>query len=151
MDNNVLACPHGVDQMQDMIGHDVKIDFNQGLDARLIDNRIADILSRLKWIRVIRMSCDTDAMLETVKDAIQRLQDHGIKPYKVFVYLLVQDVVSAEKRALALRDLGVEVFAQPYRDFENNTEPAQDLKRLARWVNRKAIFKSTKSFAEYRR
>ena len=149
MDNNVLACPHGVDQMQDMIGQDVRIDFNQGLDARLIDDHIADILSRLKWIRFIRMSCDTDAMLEVVTGAIRHLQDHGVKPYRVFVYLLVQDVVSAEKRAVALRDMGAEVFAQPYRDFTNNTEPAHDLKRLARWVNDKAIFKTVPTFAEY--
>lgn len=131
MDNNVLACPHGIEQMRDMIGEDVRIDFNQGLDARLIDDDIADVLSRLKWIRFIRMSCDTDAMLEVVTGAIRRLQDHGVKPYRVFVYLLVQDVASAERRALALRDIGAQVFAQPYRDFENNTEPAHDLKRLA--------------------
>ena len=151
MDNNVLASSHGIAQMCDMIGEDVRIDFNQGLDARLIDDDVADVLSRLKWIRFIRMSCDTDAMLDVVVRAIERLRNRGVKPYRVFVYLLVQDVESAERRALALRDVGAEVFAQPYRDFENNTEPAHDLKRLARWVNHKAIFKTVKTFAEYSR
>ena len=150
MDNNVLACPHGTEQMRDMIGQDVQIDFNQGLDARLIDDAVADVLSRLKWIRFIRMSCDTDAMLETVLGAISRLQQHGVKPYRVFVYLLVQDVKSAENRAIALRDVGAEVFAQPYRDFTTNAEPARELKRLARWVNRKEIFKTVKAFSDYK-
>ena len=149
MDNNVLACPHGVEQMKDMIGKKVRIDFNQGLDARLITPEIAEILSKLKWIRSIRMSCDTDSMLDVVLTAIKRLQDCGVKPYRVFVYLLVQDIESAERRAVALRDVGADVFAQPYRDFVNNTEPSEELKHFARWVNHKAIFKTVKEFADY--
>ena len=151
MDNNVLACPHGVEQMIDMIGKKVRVDFNQGLDARLITPEIADILSRLKWIRQIRMSCDTDAMLDVVLTAIKRLQDCGVKPYRVFVYLLVQDIESAERRALALRDVGADAFAQPYRDFTNNTEPDEELKRFARWVNHNAIFNTVPRFADYKR
>lgn len=151
LDNNVLACMHGIEQMISMIGHDVRIDFNQGLDARLIDNDVARILSMLKWIRHIRMSCDTDAMLEVVLAAIERMKKHGVKPYRVFVYLLVQDIQSAEHRAITLRDAGADVFAQPYRDFENNIEPTADMKALARWVNHKAIFNSVKTFAEYKR
>ena len=65
------------------------------------------------------------------------------------MYLLVQDITSAERRAIALRDIGAEVFAQPYRDFENNVEPTKEMKSLARWINRKAIFKSVRTFSEY--
>ena len=149
MDNNVLACPHGLDQIRDMAGEDVRVDFNQGLDARLITPEVAALLARLKWIRFIRMSCDTDAMLPVVLEAVRLLEAEGIKPDRVFVYLLVQDMDSAERRALALRDGGVEVFAQPYRDFEHNIEPTTEQKRFARWVNRKQIFKTVKTFSDY--
>lgn len=151
MDNNVLACDWGIEQMEDMIGEDVRIDFNQGLDARLISSEVAQIISQLKWKRFIRMSCDTDAMLDTVIDAVRRLAHYGVKPYRVFTYLLVQDVKSAEFRANELRKEGVEVFAQPYRDFENNIEPTKEQRDFARYVNHKAIFKSVPTFAEYRR
>ena len=150
MDNNVLACEHGINQIKDMIGQDVRVDFNQGLDARLITPEVAELLSKLKWIRFIRMSCDTDAMLDVVLRAIHLLEKNGVKPYRVFVYLLVQDVASAEKRALALRKAGAEVFAQPYRDFEKNIEPTREQKAFARWVNRKEIFKTVQSFSEYK-
>ena len=150
MDNNVLACAHGLGQIEDMIGQDVRVDFNQGLDARLITDDVAKLLAGLKWIRFIRMSADTDAMLEKVLAAIDRLRARGVKPYRVFVYLLVQDVESAERRAVALREIGAEVFAQPYRDFMSNAEPPREFRDLARWVNRKAIFKTVKTFAEYR-
>lgn len=142
MDNNVLACSHGLRQLENMIGADVRIDFNQGLDARLIDGDAADVLARLKWIRFIRMSCDTDGMLETVAEAVARLNRCGVPAHKVFCYLLVQDIDSALRRANRLRDIGVEVFAQPYRDFENKVEPSREMKKFARWVNRKAIFKT---------
>lgn len=149
MDNNVLACPHGIEQMRQMAGENVRIDFNQGLDARLITPEIAELLSRLKWIRFIRMSCDTDAMLDVVLRAIRLLDNNGVKPYRVFVYLLVQDINSAERRAIALRDAGAEVFAQPYRDFEHNIEPTAEQKAFARWVNMKGIFKQCARFADY--
>ena len=95
------------------------------------------------------MSCDTDAMLDVVLRAIERLGTYGVKAYRIFVYLLVQDIASAEKRALALKNAGAEVFAQPYRDFMNNTEPDKELKKFARWVNHKAIFKTVERFADY--
>lgn len=150
MDNNVLACNYGIKQMRSMIGEEVKIDFNQGLDARLITPEVAEIISRLKWIRMIRMSADTDQMLEVVIDRIRLLEKYGVKPYRVFVYVLTKDIPSAEKRCLALKEIGAEPFAQPYRDFENNTEPTLEQRRFARWVNDKAIFKSTNTFADYK-
>lgn len=150
MDNNVLACQHGLEQIEDMGGENVRVDFNQGLDARLITDDAAAMLSKLKWIRFIRMSADTDAMLDVVLTAIDRLEKHGVKPYRIFVYVLVQDIGSAERRVLALREIGANPFAQPYRDFATNAEPTLVQRDFARWVNRKAIFKTTKSFSEYR-
>lgn len=151
MDNNVLACPHGIEQMKDMIGQKIRIDFNQGLDARLIDDDVADIISRLRWIRFVRMSADTDAMLDIVLKAIERLKRRGMNAGRIFVYVLVQDVDSAERRCIALREVGANPFAQPYRDFTTNKEPPDELKRLARWVNDKAIFKTVERFADYKR
>ncbi len=151
MDNNILACPHGVEQLESMVGQKVRIDINQGLDARLITDDISELLSRLKWIRFIRMSCDTDAMLPVVLAAIEKLKRHGVPASKVFVYTLVQDIESAERRVLALRAAGADPFAQPYRDFEKNLPPTDEQRAFARWVNHKAVFKTVKSFADYRK
>lgn len=147
MDNNVLASEYGIEQMKLMVGQDVKIDFNQGLDARLITDEIAELLSQLKWIRFIRLACDTSQMIPILEQAVQRLGKYGVKPYRVFVYTLIQDIDEAYQRIKALDKLGVEPYAQPYRDFETNyVNP--DHKRLARWCNHKAIHKTIK-FEEY--
>lgn len=150
MDNNVLAHEWGLKQIEDMGGKNVRVDFNQGLDARLITDNVAQMLARLKWINYIRMSADTDAMLDVVLTAIDRLGKYGVKPYRVFVYVLIQDIESGERRVIALRDVGANPFAQPYRDFTTNAEPPQEQRDLARWVNHKAIFKTVPTFAEYR-
>ena len=91
------------------------------------------------------------SMLDVCLDAIDRLKARGIKPYRVFTYLLVRnDIRDAEIRATALRHAGVDVFAQPYRDFENKVEPTQEMKDFARWVNRKEIFKTVDNFKDYK-
>ena len=149
MDNNILACPFGIEQMRDMIGHDIRVDFNQGLDARLITEDVAEILGKLKWIRFVRMACDTDAMLDTVLEKADMLEKYGVKRHRLFVYCLVRDIPSAEKRCIALRDAGMSPFAQPYRDFEANKPPTKEAAAFARWVNHKAAFKSCKTFSEY--
>lgn len=77
MDNNVLACPWGVEQLESMVGQDVRIDTNQGLDSRLVTPEIAKILSKLKWIRFIRTACDTDASMESVGRMIELLNMGG--------------------------------------------------------------------------
>ena len=60
MDNNVLASDYGLQQIEKIIRLGLRVDFNQGLDARLVTDAIARLLARLKWmkrIREIRVSC----------------------------------------------------------------------------------------------
>lgn len=142
LDNNVLASEHGLSQIEDMGGRKIWVDFNQGLDARLITPEIAAMLKRLRWIKYIRVACDTDEMIPIVEQAVTYLREAGSKT-QIFSYVLVKDIDSALKRALALREMGVNPFAQPYRDFDGH-EPNADLKRFARWVNHKAIFKTVR-------
>lgn len=149
MDNNILACDHGLSEIQSMIGENIKVDFNQGIDARLITDEVAEMLSKLHWIRFIRMAADTDAMLDTTLEAIRRLNKYGVNPSKIFVYVLTQDVESAERRCIALREIGANPFAQPYRDFSSSNPPPKILREFARWVNRKEIFKTVQTFHEY--
>lgn len=149
MDNNVLACDHGLQQIEDMGGQPVWVDFNQGLDARLITPEVAKLLARLHWIRFVRMSCDTLAMLPVVIDAARSLVDAGVAPSRLWCYVLVQDVATAHKICMTLDLWGITPFAQPYRDYEGG-EPTEEQKHFARWVNCKQLFNSC-TWAEYDR
>ena len=79
MDNNILACEYGIAQLESLIGSGYAIDLNQGMDARLVDERIAGILARLKWIRFIRFSCDQIPQIEAIERAAELLAQHGKK------------------------------------------------------------------------
>lgn len=152
MDNNVLASPHGIAQIEDMgNAGSVRVDFNQALDARLIDENVARLLARLRWIEFVRVSCDTPQTLKQAERAANLLIDAGIPKWRLFCYALVQDDLGeAEERVLALTRYGYNVFAQPYINFDDGYVSPQS-KAFARWCNRKAIFKSCKSFDEYKR
>ena len=84
MDNNVLACEHGINQIEDMVGKDVRIDFNQALDARLITPEIAKLLAGVKWIKYVRLACDTSAMLPVIEKAVGYLLDAGIPKWRLW-------------------------------------------------------------------
>lgn len=142
MDNNVLASDFGLEQIEKIIDLGCKVDFNQGLDARLITDEIASMLSRVKWIRHIRFSCDTLQCINQLKKAISLLNKHGVKNYKIFVYVLVQNVYDADKICDIMKKLGVTPFAQPYRDYDN-TPPTPEQMLFANYVNQRAAFMST--------
>ncbi len=141
LDNNVLASSHGLQQIEELGHEKLWVDFNQGLDARLISLETAALLARLHWIRFVRMSCDTVEMLPVVEQAAAYMREAGVAPSRFWAYMLVQDVAEAERRAVALDKMGVTPFAQPYRDYDGG-DSTHLQKRFAEWVNKKSVFKS---------
>lgn len=118
MDNNILACTHGIEQLESLIGSRYQIDLNQGIDARLVTDEIANILSKLKWIRFIRFSCDQKAQIEPIQGTIELLSKHGIRPYRIFIYLLItEDIEDAAYRVEQLKKYkAINLYAQPERN-----------------------------------
>ncbi|MDE5883995.1 MAG: radical SAM protein [Oscillospiraceae bacterium] len=127
MDNNILACEYGINQLESLIDSGYKIDLNQGMDARLVDDRIAKILSQLKWIKYIRFSCDTTAQIAAIENAAGLLMKYGIKPYRLFIYLLVtKDIENAAYRVEQLKKLkGITIYAQAERNERIGIVPNQ--------------------------
>lgn len=150
MDNNILASEYGIEQLESMIGSGYAIDLNQGMDARLVDDRIAGILARLKWIRFIRFSCDQTAQIEPIMRTAELLEKHGKKPYNLFIYLLVtKDVENAAYRVEQLKKLkGVSIYAQPERNERKGIIPNDLQKEFAqRYVYGRSYLKE--SWPEY--
>ena len=85
-----------------MGGVSVWVDFNQGLDARLITPETAKMLARLHWIRFIRMSCDNSEMLPVVEQATAYLREAGAAPSRFWAYVLVRSIEDAHQRVFAL-------------------------------------------------
>lgn len=140
-DNNVLASQYGLSQIEKIIKLGIKVDFNQGLDARLITPEIAGLLAHVKWLSPVRLACDTEAMIEPVIKATKLLREAGCTPSNYFVYVLVDNISDAHKRVEILKKYKLDPFAQPFRD-QSGKDSDPRLKDFARWVNHKATFKS---------
>ncbi len=128
MDNNILACNYGIEQLASLIGSGYAIDLNQGMDARLVDERIAAILAKLKWLKYIRFSCDQIPQIEAIGKTVDLLQKQGVKPYRIFVYLLVtKDVNNAAYRVEQLKRLGgITIYAQAERNARQSILPNRE-------------------------
>ncbi len=84
---------------------------------------------------------DANTLALCLKEMEQEDGEAGISKSRFWAYLLVQDVEDAKDRAVALKRMGVEPFAQPYRDYDGG-EPTQLQKQFAHWVNQKSVFHS---------
>lgn len=127
MDNNILAIDYGIKQLESMIGSGYRIDLNQGIDARLVTPEIADIFSKLEWIRHIRFSCDQRSQIEPVRRAIELLGERGVKPYRIFIYVLVRkDIEDAAFRVEALKGYkNINLYGMPERNERLGIIPNQ--------------------------
>jgi hypothetical protein len=148
MDNNVLASDHGISQIEKIIKLRIKVDFNQGLDARLIDNAMAKLLSKVRWYPEIRLACDTMSMIEPVRKAVSFLRWHNTSPPKYFCYVLSKDYDTTLKRVKFLKSIYVDPFVQTLRNKDNSFIPSKRCMNLKRWVNKRQIYR-TCAFEDY--
>lgn len=93
------------------------------------------------------MACDTKSQLPYIIKAVEKFKSLGISPSRIFVYTLIRDFEDSLFRINEMKKLGVNPFAQPYLDFDK-PDIKNWQKDLARWTNRKELFKSM-DFKDY--
>lgn len=145
MDNNVLASDYGLQQIEKIVSMGVRVDFNQGLDARLVTDDIAQLLARVKWMNCIRFGCDTPGQIAECERATALIDKYGYKGEYFFYCILMNDFKEAFNRVNHWRKRGRRFlpYAQPYRDLNNPHQIIpQWQKDLAGWVDKKWIFRS---------
>lgn len=164
MDNNILATgDYAVRQLKKIIDRGYRVDFNQGLDARLVNDEFARLLAKVKWLDNgrIRFGCDTQKQIEECERAISLINSYGFKG-KYFLYTMIGGKSDFKesftrvnywwKRSQEIRARhGQQIYpyAQPYRDPSNPHQLIpQWQKDMARWVNKKTHFVAH-SFGEF--
>ena len=143
MDNNVLACDYGLSQLEKIAERGYHVDFNQGLDARLVTPDVARLLARVRWIKRIRFGCDTPAQIVECERAIQLVRQAGYKG-EFFLYCILIDFAESYHRLNYWRKYKyVLPHAQPYRDLNNpHQRIPQWQKDMAHWADRKELYRS---------
>jgi hypothetical protein len=145
-DNNFLASPKWRQNLREIIDRGLKVNFNQGLDIRLINGDNADMLARsdfYSWhfrTKQLHFAFDDPAIEPQVRSGVATLESEGIKPrYLMFFMLCGFDTDHGQDlhRFKVLRELGVDPFVMKY----NNRRDDPWLNHFARWVN-KRVYKA---------
>lgn len=151
MDPNLLACRDWKDLIGQLSESDAWINFNQGLDARMMTEAKAEAISRVKY-KNIHFAWDRMEDEKQVKRGLLLFKEHAQrKPNKVWatVYVLTNfGTTQAEdlERVTWLKSEGYD----PYIMIYDKPHATKETKKLARYVNNRKIFYTVRSFEEYK-
>lgn len=149
-DPNILACKDWRMLLQQLIDSKANVDFNQGLDIRLMTEEKAQMLNQIK-IREIHFAWDRFEDKELVLEKLKMYAEVGkFKPgsHNAIVYTIVNFDTTFEQdleRIYTLRKLGYWAYVMIY----DKKHCQQRYKDLQRWVNNRFIFAKCEKFEDY--
>jgi len=136
-DNNILASPSWNSVVAEAQELGIAVDYNQGLDARLVTSEVARTLSKLK-MPCVRLAYDFKVKGKYVKKAIELVISTGIRGREIFVYVLYNFNDTPDDFFERVRDVltwGAVVFPMRFEPLDSMTRnkhisPSWDKNRL---------------------
>lgn len=151
-DPNILACKDWKDLLQQLIDSKASVDFNQGLDIRLMTEEKAQMLNQIK-MKEIHFAWDRYEDKELIMEKLKMYAEIGkFKPHNLHanIYTIVNFDTTFEQdleRIYTLREMGYWAYVMIY----DKAHCDQKYKDLQRWVNNRVIFSQCERFEDYRR
>lgn len=150
-DPNILACKDWKELLQQLIDSHSWVDFNQGLDIRMMTEEKVEMLKRIK-IKEIRFAWDRYKDRNLILPKFQMFaKSYGRRmAHKAIVYCLVNYTTTVDQdldRIYTLRNIGY----WPYVMIYDKEHCGQHYKDMARWVNNRVIFAKCEKFEDYHR
>lgn len=123
LDNNLLAAPSAKETLSELVSTYVEVDFNQGLDIRLMNDEFAWYLKRVRT-RKLRFAFDDISYENSVREGIRLLLQSGISPRHLSFYVLCGFKKNdyALERMRILGSLKVDVYPMLYKG-DDGKEP----------------------------
>ena len=154
-DPNILACKDWRDLLKQLVESGAKIEFNQGIDARLITAEKAELLASMK-LKTPHFAMDSMSVMEPVKkglklyvDACKRIKGKwNWRNAKVFCLTNFDTTFDQDmQRIQAIQ----ECECYPYVMIYNKPSAPPIIRRLQRWTNSTALYAKCRDFYEYQR
>lgn len=149
-DPNILACQDWPDLLSQLSASRAWVDFNQGLDARLMTEAKAEALGEIK-VKEIHFAWDDYKQGDAVLRGLEIYKKHAKrKPHghNCIVYTLVNFDTTLDQdleRIYTLRQHGYWAYVMIY----DKPHAAPIYKKLQRWVNNRFIFAKCDNFNDY--
>ena len=151
-DPNILACKEWKELLQQLIDSKAWVDFNQGLDIRLMTEEKAEMLKQIK-IKQLHFAWDRYEDKDIIIPKFKMFKEiTGIDIRKLIVYTLCNFNTTIEQdleRIYTLRELGYWAYVMLYD--KEHIPKGHELRHLARWCNNRFIFANCKTFDEYKK
>ena len=151
-DPNILACREWKDLLQQLIDSKAWVDFNQGLDIRLMTEEKAEMIKYIKT-KNLHFAWDRYQDKEKILPKFKMFKEITQIDYRklgVFVLCNFDSTLSQDlERIYMLRDLGFNPYVMLYN--KESIPKMHELRKLQRWVNNRVIFNSVNTFEEYLR
>lgn len=155
LDPNTLAAKEWRDVLGQLIESGARVNFNQGLDIRMMTREKAEMLARIP-IDNIHFAWDRIQDKKMILPKFEAFRESSkIHASKLQVYVLVGFDTTIEQdleRIYTLRDMGgYRKGFYPYvMIYDKAGLPKSDIRRsLQRWVNNRIIFGAVDTFDEY--
>jgi len=149
-DPNTLACKDWKDILTQLAESKAWVDFNQGVDIRLMTAEKAEYLKRIK-IKHVHFAYDRYQDKDIVEPKLRTFRDvTNWGRGKVSVYVLCNFDTTMEQnlhRIYFLRSLDFNPYVMLYD--KEHIPKGHELRRLQRWCNNKIIFWTVPTFEEY--
>ena len=151
-DPNILACKDWKGLLWQLINSKAWVDFNQGLDIRLLTEEKAEMLKKVKQ-KQMHFAWDRYEDKKIILPKLKMFKDiTGINERNLIVYVLCNYDTTIEQdleRIYTLRDMGYWAYVMLYD--KEHIPIGHELRKLQRWVNNRFIFAKCKTFEEYER
>lgn len=148
-DPNILACPDHMELLQQLVDSKAKVNFNQGLDIRLINKRNIELLRQINLDRIhfaFDRWQDKDIIEPKLREFAKRTGYNRSKGH-VMVYILINFDTTLEQDIYRIQ-LCRELNFSPYPMIYDKEHCDRIYKRLQRWCNN-FIFWKVPTFEEY--
>ena len=148
-DPNILACKDHMELLQQLVDSKAKVNFNQGLDIRLVNDRNMELLKQIRLDHIhfaFDRYQDKDIIEPKLRQFVERTGFYRGKG-RVTVYILVNFDTTLEQDLYRIQ-LCRELNISPYPMIYDKEHCDQIYKKLQRWCNN-FIFWSVPTFEEY--
>lgn len=154
-DPNILACKDALPLLEQLIDSGATVEFNQGLDARLITPEKARLLTSMK-IKQPHFAMDTMSALEPVKRGLKLYvdayrQQHGKWDWRNAKVFCLTNFDTTHEQDMERVKVIQECECQPYVMIYNKPSARAITRRLQRWTNNTALYAKYRDFIEYQR
>lgn len=150
LDPNLLACPDHPDLLEQLAESRARVDFTQGLDARLLTMDSIATINQIK-LKGIHFAWDFMKDEEPVLRGLDLYAENAArKPHGSWatVYVLTNYDTTMDENLYRINTLRDRNF-DPYVMIYDKPNAPQEVRLLQRWCNNRLIFKSEPDFYKY--